>query len=319
MIDLRQLTYFVAVVEAKSFTAAAEVLHVAQPALSQHMQRLEQELGQQLMVRHSRGVEPTDAGLRLLEHARAILKSVETARHEVRNFRDEQRGSVRLGMPRSLCETLGVELVTTWPREHPNVNLQIVEQLSNTLTEWLLAGRLDLALTYSPAEGGMLTAEPLLQERMCAVMPAPGGAQRGAQRLGEVRFIELGQRPLVLQSPAYVNRQIIDMTAKYCSVELNVAYEIDSIDLTLDMVEADLGWSIQPYLTVRRLMEAGRLAVGLIVAPDITRRLHLVHSRQRPLTLPQLQVGDAIKRHLSRHFANGKDSPLIELEFDAEV
>jgi LysR family nitrogen assimilation transcriptional regulator len=311
MIDLRQLTYFVAVVEAKSFTAAAEVLHVAQPALSQHMQRLEQDLGQQLMVRHSRGVEPTDAGLRLLEHARAILKSVETARHEVRNFRDEQRGSVRLGMPRSLCETLGVELVTNWPREHPNVNLQIVEQLSNTLTEWLIAGRLDLALTYSPAEGGMLTAEPLLQERMCAVMPVPAGGQRGAQRLGEVRFIELGQRPLVLQSPAYVNRQIIDMTAKYCSVELNVAYEIDSIDLTLDLVEANLGWSIQPYLTVRRLMEAGRLAVGLIVAPDITRQL--------PLTLPQLQTGNAIKRHLSRHFANGKHSPLIELEFAPEA
>jgi LysR family nitrogen assimilation transcriptional regulator len=109
------------------------------------------------------------------------------------------------------------------------------------------------------------------------------------------------------------------MTAKYCSVELNVAYEIDSIDLTLDMVEANLGWSIQPYLTVRRLMEAGRLAVGLIVAPDITRRLHLMHSRQRPLTLPQLQTGNAIKRHLSRHFANGKHSPLIELEFAAET
>jgi LysR family nitrogen assimilation transcriptional regulator len=100
MIDLRQLSYFIAVVEAKSVTAAAEVLHIAQPALSQHMQRLEQELGQQLLVRHSRGIEPTDAGFRLLDHARAILKSVETATHDVRHFREEQRGTVSLGMQR---------------------------------------------------------------------------------------------------------------------------------------------------------------------------------------------------------------------------
>jgi LysR family nitrogen assimilation transcriptional regulator len=314
MIDLRQLTYFIAVVEAKSFTAAAEVLHVAQPALSQHMQRLEQEVGQQLMVRHSRGVEPTDAGLRLLDHARSILKSLETARHDVRSFRDEQHGTVRLGMPRSLCETLGVELVTTWPHEHPNVSLQIVEQLSNTLTEWLLAGRLDLALTYSPTDSSMLTAEPLLQEKMCAVMPARGGPQR----LGETRFIDLAQEPLILHSSAYVNRQIIDMTAKYCSVRLNVAYEIDSIDLTLNMVEANLGCSIQPYLTVRRLMDMGRLSVGLIVGPDITRRLHLMHSCQRALTTHELQVCNAIRRHLSNQFAEGKHSPLVELEFAFE-
>jgi LysR family transcriptional regulator, nitrogen assimilation regulatory protein len=314
MIDLRQLSYFIAVVEAKSVTAAAEVLHIAQPALSQHMQRLEQELGQQLLVRHSRGIEPTDAGFRLLDHARAILKSVETATHDVRHFREEQRGTVRLGMPRSLCETLGVQLMSAWPQQHPNVNLQIVEQLSNTLTEWLLAGRLDLALTYSPDDSNMLSAEPLLQEKMCALMPA----HQGPQRLGEIQFIALARERLILHSSAYVNRQIIDTTAKYCSVKLNVAYEVESIDLTLNMVEANLGWSIQPYLTVRRLMDMGRLAVGLIVAPHITGRLHLMHSLQRPLAPYEVKVCEAIKKHLHDQFANGQHSPLIELEFTAE-
>ena len=313
MVDVRQLTYFISVIEAKSFTKAAEILHVAQPALSQQMQRLEQELGQKLMARHSRGVEPTEAGLRLLAHARAIIKSIDNATHDIRHFQDE-RGVVRLGMPRSLCETVGVELLRTWRQEHPHVSLTVTEQLSNTLTDWLIAGRLDLALTYSPSDD-RLFCEPLLQEKLCAVMPP---RESGVRQLGEVRFIDIAQKPLILHSPAYVNRQLIDVAAKYCSVRLNVAYEIDSIDLTLNMVEAGLGYTIQPYLTVRRLMDMGLVYVELIVAPDITRRLHLAHSSRRSLSGQEIQVCEAIKAQLHR-FVSCKRSPLVELEFAADV
>jgi LysR family transcriptional regulator, nitrogen assimilation regulatory protein len=310
MVDVRQLTYFISVIEAKSFTKAAEVLHVAQPALSQQMQRLEQELGQKLMARHSRGVEPTESGLRLLVHARAIVKSIDNATYDVRHFRDEG-STVRLGMPRSLCETVGVELLRSWRHDHPRVNLIVSEQLSNTLTDWLIADRLDLALTYSPSDDDGLFCEPLLQEKLCAVTRP---REQTARQLGEIRFIELAQKPLILHTPAYVNRQLIDIAAKYCSVRLNVAFEIDSIDLTLNMVEARLGYAIQPYLTVRRLMDMGQVYLELIVSPDITRRLHLAHSSRRSLSAHEIQVCDAIKTHLQR-FVRCTPSPLVELEF----
>jgi LysR family transcriptional regulator, nitrogen assimilation regulatory protein len=309
MIDVRNLAYFIAVVEAKSFTAAAEVLCVAQPALSQHLRRLEEEFGHQLLVRHSRGVEPTQAGLRLVEHARSILKSVESAKQDIRNFDEQPHGRVRVGLPPSLCEWLALDLMTDWPREHPNVELQIVEQSSNTLTEWVLAGRLGLAVTSFPADSSMVVAEPLLQDKMFAVMPGPADS-RG---LEEIRFADVTREPLILFSNENVSRQLIEMTAKYCSLQLNIAYEIDSADLTLKLVEANFGSTIQPYLAVRKYMASGRATVRLIVGPSITRRLHLLRSRHRPLTTDEMHVSDAIKSHLSRLFAS--HNPLLELDF----
>jgi LysR family transcriptional regulator, nitrogen assimilation regulatory protein len=312
MIDVRQLTYFIAVVEAKSFTAAAEVLFIAQPALSQHLQRLEEEVGQQLLVRHSRGVDPTPAGLRLVEHARSILTMVETAKQDIRNFNEQPRGRVRLGMPRGLCDALALDLLMTWPRKHPNVTLQIVEQVSNALTESVQAGRLDMAVTSYPSEDRHnLIGESLLQEKMCAVLPKTEETNCGS----EIRFADLSAEPLILCSHSNVTRQLIDMTAKYSSVSLNIAYEIDSSVLALQMVEAGLGTTIQPYLALRGYMKTGRANVRPIAGPSITRRLHLIRSRNRQLNLHEIEVIKALKDHLALQFAN---EPLIELELAAE-
>jgi LysR family transcriptional regulator, nitrogen assimilation regulatory protein len=309
MIDVRQLTYFIAVVEAKSFTAAAEVLFIAQPALSQHLQRLEEEFGQQLLIRHSRGVEPTQAGLRLVEHARSILTAVESAKSDLRNFDNQPHGHVRVGLPKSLCDTLGVELLTHWSREHPNVDLHIIEQGSHTLGEWILAGRLDLAVTSFPTESRMVVAEPLLQDKMCAVLPG----RPSLPELGKIPFTELAQQPLILFGPTNISRQLIDMTAKYCSVKLKIAYEIDSADLALRLVEANQGATIQPYTSMRSYLRMGRSDVRLIVAPSITRRLHLIRSSRRPMTLHETQVYDAIKQLLLKELA--AESPRIDLDF----
>jgi LysR family transcriptional regulator, nitrogen assimilation regulatory protein len=315
MIDVRQLTYFIAVVEARSFTAAAEVLCIAQPALSQHLRRLEEDFGHQLLVRHSRGVEPTQAGLRLVEHARSILTMVETAKKDIRNF-DEQAVNtvrVRIGLPRSLCDAIGVDLIGAWPHDHPEVTLQIVEQSSSALTESVLSGRIDLAVTSFPLDSRAVTAEPLLQEKLCAVLPP----QHHAPGFGEIRFSELAQEPLILYGAGNVSRQLIDMTAKYCSVQLKVAYEIDSPELSLRLVESGVASTIQPFLAVRRHIDSDRMAVRLIVQPGITRRLHLISSHHRPLTDAEREVSAAIKSHLARQFT--KDHPLIELDSAIEA
>ena len=310
MIDVRQLTYFIAVVEAKSFTAAAEVLCIAQPALSQHLRRLEEDFGHQLLVRHSRGVEPTQAGLRLVEHARSILTMVEAAKKDIRNFDEQQkpRARVRIGLPRSLCDAIGVDLISAWPADHPDVTLQVVEQPSGALTESVLSGRIDLAVTSFPLDSRAVNAEPLLQEKLCAVLPP----QRHAPGFNEIRFTDLAHEPLILYSAGNVSRQLIEMTAKYCSVQLNVAYEIDSPELSLRLVAAGVASTIQPFLAVRRHIEEGQMPVRLIIQPGITRRLHLISAHHRPLTTAEREVSLAIKTHLARLFT--KNHPLIELD-----
>jgi len=96
--DVRQLRYFVEVVEAKSFTRAAERVHVAQPALGFQVRKLEDELGVTLLHRHSRGVDPTEAGRALLRHAHAVLRQIELARQELMDLSGPPRGAIALGI-----------------------------------------------------------------------------------------------------------------------------------------------------------------------------------------------------------------------------
>ncbi|MGB7885666.1 MAG: LysR family transcriptional regulator, partial [Xanthobacteraceae bacterium] len=136
--DFRQLKYFTMVAEAKSFTRAAELLRLAQPALSNQMLKLEEELQEQLFIRHSRGIELTGAGRRLLSHARTILHQVDVAMEDVRGARDEPEGLVRVGMPRSMGEILAVKLLQEAQRRAPAMSVRIVEHFSESLYVLLL-------------------------------------------------------------------------------------------------------------------------------------------------------------------------------------
>ena len=97
--DLKQIEYFLRVAERRSFSRAAEMLDVAQPTLSRQVRLLEQELGQHLLYRNGRGVEPTEAGLRFVEHARALLALAERAREDLRSLRETPAGKVSVGLP----------------------------------------------------------------------------------------------------------------------------------------------------------------------------------------------------------------------------
>src|SRR5262245_51865369 len=164
--DFRQLGYFVRVVEMGSFSRAATFLHVAQPALSRQVRNLEIELKEQLLIRNGRGVATTEAGERLLVHARTILDLVARAYEDMDNARTGKSGTVTIGMPRALSAAISTALVRRLRSELPDANVHVLHGRSTQLQEWLLAGRLDMAVLYdapsSPAlEIHDLVAEPL--------------------------------------------------------------------------------------------------------------------------------------------------------------
>jgi DNA-binding transcriptional LysR family regulator len=168
--ELRQLQYFVTVVEEANFTRAAERLHVAQPGVSAQVRRLERELGEELLDRSGRTVRLTEVGAAVLPYALAALNAVSGARDAVAEFTGLVRGHVTVGMVSSMS-THAVDLpglLSGFHRRHPEVEITLSEAGSAVLLEGLQAGRLDVAfvgLAGDPPPGidiQVITDEPLV-------------------------------------------------------------------------------------------------------------------------------------------------------------
>ena len=147
--ELRHLTYFVAVAEERSFTRAAERLWIAQPGLSTQIRRLEAELGIKLFERHTRGVDLTAAGELFLERARAVLAAAEFARSTCHDLEDGLAGSIRLGVAGEMAWHHTSELLASFVKDRPAVELTVLESHGGTLLRDLRDGRLDAVLAPS--------------------------------------------------------------------------------------------------------------------------------------------------------------------------
>ncbi|MEU0805078.1 LysR substrate-binding domain-containing protein [Streptomyces sp. NPDC005970] len=143
--ELRQLEYFVAVVEEANFTRAAERLHVAQPGVSAQIRRLEHELGQELLDRSGRSVRPTEVGAAVLPHARAALSAVSGVRLAVEELTGLVRGHVAIGTVTSHNVDLAT-LLAEFHDDHPAVEITLTEDGSDRLIDALRGGRLDAAI-----------------------------------------------------------------------------------------------------------------------------------------------------------------------------
>ena len=167
--NLKQLEYFVHVAELGSFTRAAEHLSIAQPALSRQVRQLEIELRQNLLTRNGRGVAPTDAGRRLLEHGRGILHQVARAREDLEEMRGAPLGHVTLGVPPTVGRLVTATLVEEFRQRFPKATLGIVEGLSVNVTEWLvwIDSRSSSSLIFRSATRGI--AAGFLMPAICAL------------------------------------------------------------------------------------------------------------------------------------------------------
>ena len=151
-INLRQLQYFVRIAEVGNITRAAEQLNVAQPALGLQIRQLEQELHADLLLRHSRGVELTEAGKLLLERARRLLQDVEEIKREFRGLSGHEQEMLILGLTPSIMLQIGPDMLLDAKQTMPNVSLSLVEELSYGLAMSLERGELNYAFAYGPDE-----------------------------------------------------------------------------------------------------------------------------------------------------------------------
>jgi LysR family nitrogen assimilation transcriptional regulator len=282
-LDLRQLRYFVAIVQCGSISRASLQLNIAQPALSLHVRNMEADLGLPLLFRTPQGVQPTEAGLILLRNARLIIEQFELAQREIRGCAAEPSGEVRLGLPSSISPLLGVPLVLGAREVFPKVSLRIAEAMSGYVLDWLRQGRVDLGLLYGLPEDQDLRATGLLTETL--VVFAAGRPPDGRPRpQGEtLAFADLAGLPLILPSPGHGLRDLLDETAARQGLRLSTEIDIDAYGAIKQLVGRRLGYSILPAHAVRREVEDGQFRAWT-VEPPLTRTVSMVKPGDRPST-----------------------------------
>jgi len=146
--DVRQLRYFLTVARCGSFSRAAVELNIAQPALSHHVANLEAELGVKLFERSTKGVTATECGETLIRHSEKILRQMAKAALDVKITSAQPSGAVSIGLPTSISLGLTVPLLHEVEARYPAIALKIIENHSGYLSEWVLAGRLDMAVLF---------------------------------------------------------------------------------------------------------------------------------------------------------------------------
>ena len=284
--DLKQLEYFVRVAELGSFTRAAQMLGIAQPALSRQVRLLEVELRQHLLRRNGRGATPTEAGQLLLEHGRGILHQVERAREEMARVRSGLTGRVALGMPPSVARMLTVPLTRAFRQQLPQAQLSISEGLSSAMQENLLSGRLDIAVLYNPSPVPGVEHRPLLEEELLLVQPRPPGLQEDPPP-PPLPLREVAALPLVIPSRPNAIRMLVETQMAAIGCRPQIALEIDGVSAILDLVADGAGYAILSRNAVMRSIRPSAYATRSIEQPRLRIGLSTSTSSLRPSTLTQ--------------------------------
>ena len=292
--DLKQLEYFVRVAELGSFTRASIALDIAQPALSRQVRLLEVELRQNLLVRNGRGAAPTEAGKLLLEHARGILHQVERAREELGRVRGALAGRVAIGLPPSLARVLTVPLTRAFRQQMPDAQLSISEGLSVTMQEWLVNGRLDIAVLYNAQPATGIEATPLVDEDLMLVQPRPPGLPEDPPP-PPITLQEVARLPLVIPSRPNAIRMHVEAEMAAIGCRPTIALEIDGVSAILDLVADGVGHAILSRNAVASSVKPSAFTVRAISQPPLRTRLSLATSSARPATLTQQATMELVR------------------------
>ncbi len=287
--DLRQLRYFVAVAERGGFGAAASALNVAQSALSRHIKQLEHELGGTLLERGARGVSVTESGKVLLARGRWLLGAVDDIKAEVRTENREPSGTVRLGAPSSLADTLYAPLAKIFVERFPRVRLELSEGLTEAMSDRLLRAELDIAIITVPEPNDHLDYETLMVEQVFLIGPP---------------------RDPLLQSGKITRKQFNTLPAGVLPLSRNpfppgvpYALRVDGSTPMKRIAASGLGYALLPFSGIHQEVAAGLLSAALVPWLHADRVLAL--PRGRPVSRATREVVAALKEVCREQIRDG--------------
>ncbi len=291
--DIKRLKSFIVIVDSGSITRAADILHLAQPALSQQLAALEDHFGQKLLLRSQQGVTMTDAGHAVYRHAQIILRQMEQAQADAAAAGNSLAGRVSVGLvPFSSAATLSVDLLAETRKRHPGILLHLTESVGQTYSQLIMNGKLEMALIHGVGPIKGVRFEPILSEEFYLVAP------KGFAIEDDTKPVPIGALdgiPLLLP-PAYnFVRRAVDTAFTRSRINLKIVAEVEIVRTLARSVDSGLGATIMPKAIAERIVkESNEPLVCRLVSPRIEETLSLCTSDQNSLSEPALAVKDIL-------------------------
>ncbi len=303
--QLRHLRYFVKIVDAGSFSRAAATIHVAQPALSQQIRELEDELGVAVLQRHARGVSATPAGEALYREALAILRQIEQLPGIVRSSGGEPDGAVALGMSSTLAAALGGPFIQACRERFPKVFVKFHISDSETLKSEISARTLDLALLFEDQLSAGYSRSPLFRQRLYYI-----GNKRLSRSAGTISLDRLAKSPLVLPTVPNILRSVLDRAFAGIGAVPNIVSEGDQLSSIMSLVRQGLGGTVLPR-GFQHGEGAGDLGVPMMIEPPLALTASVMWSSDIALSRAAESVRLALEDYV---IAYAQDNVLPGLE-----
>ena len=268
--ELRQLRYFVRIVELGSMSRAAADLDMVQSALSQQISRLEGELSTRLLQRTSKGTVPTEAGVAFFHQAQLTLRHADQAIRAAQQAR--LSGAVSIGLSPTIANVLGLPLVRAIRERYPDVRLHMVSALSGHLTSLLNARQLDLAILFDTHNARRWSVMPLLEEQLFLIQSRQQPVASYITHDAPIQLAQLQQVPLILPSGSHGLRSSVMASFNHAGFQSQMAMEIDSLPLLMEAVAEGLGATVQPWSAVGMYRDAAERFQWSQIADDSVRR-----------------------------------------------
>jgi len=290
-ITLRRLRSFLGVAEFKSFRRAAEALSISQPALSVHIQALEDELGVALFRRTTRDVRLTEEGARFAVQTRRTLGELDSLIGDLKDQAAIQRGRVEIACVPSIASQVLPNILSQFKQEHPNVALHIHDERAEVIEQLVARSDVDLAISPPPNRNTELVFEHILDDPYVAVLP------KGHPLAGQssIPAKELMSHPLVMMRNGLNMRQVLDEALSAASLQAKPTYEVLHHDTLIGFVVARLGIAATPAMTLANVRHPS-LAFARITDPVIARQIGFLKRRGEALNPAARKFADAVRR-----------------------
>ena len=294
--DMRAIYYFVNAYEERSFTAAAEKVHVVQSALSAQIRNLEEQFGAPLFERGARGVVPTPAGQRLYELSLPLLRDLAAAEQEVIDLVQGKKitGSLRIGLPSSICRGILGGVLREFRERYPKVDVSIVEAYHRTLTEQVQAGQLDVALAAMPQEHSGLAFHSSIRD-LCVMV---SGQPIHGKSLTPCDLTARDDLKLVVPSTRHLLGQAISTLSASGAVKPRSLMRVDGTIATMESVLASDWACLSPMTAVVHELDSKEYFIYPVFNPDLRFDLYLVRDQRRPLTPAARAFAEILERSL---------------------
>lgn len=281
--DLKRLEYFLLVADYGSFSRASSTIGVAQPALGRQVQRLEEDCGAKLFYRHGRGVTLTPEGELFAERVRPLLKQLAQAADGLAAERP-LCGSITIGLTPTVMSLIGLPLLQKLRVVAPGIRLNFLTGYSGYVHEWMVDGRLDIAILHDARRSQHIAVDPLATARLFLVSHPRLIAKAGFKGRGSVSLAELDGLPMALPSHSHGLRRTLDQGMNKVKASLDIQYELDTLTLMKEVAIAGIAHTVLAMPAVAAEVKAGKLKATPLVCPELATRLMIATSLNRPLT-----------------------------------